>query len=114
MLEEEEFKHVTSLRGTGTEGDLRERQFGPVLREYERITGFRETNPRISRDKSERRLPSSIVTLRSTLSALRKAPADASIKNLRVLHEAGDFLISVPTFADQLVYNWDRDHDERS
>src|SRR5580700_8290666 len=45
MLEDDEFRTVTSLRGTGTEGDLRERQFGPVLREYERITGFRETNP---------------------------------------------------------------------
>jgi len=45
MLDDEEFQRVTELRGTGTEGDLRERQFGQVLREYEQITGFRETNP---------------------------------------------------------------------
>jgi hypothetical protein len=45
MLDDTEFKQAVSLRGTGIEGDLRERQFGPVLREYERITGFRETNP---------------------------------------------------------------------
>ena len=43
MLDDDEFRHVLSLRGTG-EGDLRERQFGPVLAEYERITGLRETN----------------------------------------------------------------------
>jgi hypothetical protein len=45
MLDDEEFKRVTELRGIGIEGHLRERLFGPVLREYERITGFRETNP---------------------------------------------------------------------
>jgi hypothetical protein len=43
MLDDDEFRHVISLRGTGT-GDLWERQFGPVLREYERITGFHATN----------------------------------------------------------------------
>ena len=43
MLEEEEYKRALSLKGTGT-GDLREREFGPILREYERITGFHETN----------------------------------------------------------------------
>jgi len=43
MLDDDEFERVMTLRGTGT-GDLWERQFGPVLREYERITGFHETN----------------------------------------------------------------------
>jgi hypothetical protein len=43
MLEDEEFKRVISLRGTG-EGDLRKRLYEPVLREYERITGFHESN----------------------------------------------------------------------
>jgi hypothetical protein len=43
MLEDEEFKRVLSFKGTGT-GDLREREFGPVLQEFERITGFHETN----------------------------------------------------------------------
>jgi hypothetical protein len=44
MLDDDEFKSAMSLRGTGTGADLLERQFGPVLREYERITGFHETN----------------------------------------------------------------------
>jgi len=45
MLEDDEFERVTSLRGTGTGPDIRAREFGPVLDEYERITGVRETNP---------------------------------------------------------------------
>jgi hypothetical protein len=44
MLDDDEFKQVMSLRGTGTDGDMWERNFGPVLHEYERITGFHETN----------------------------------------------------------------------
>jgi hypothetical protein len=43
MLDDDEFKRAVSLKGTGT-GDLREREFGPVLEEYQRITGFHETN----------------------------------------------------------------------
>ena len=43
MLSDEEFRSALALKGTG-QGDLMERQFGPVLREYERITGKRETN----------------------------------------------------------------------
>lgn len=43
MLNDDEFKHALTLRGTG-EDDLRERQFGPVLAKYERVTGQRETN----------------------------------------------------------------------
>ena len=43
MLDEDEFKSAFSLKGTGV-GDLWEREFGPVLNEYERITGFHETN----------------------------------------------------------------------
>src|SRR5580693_3722399 len=45
MLDDDEFKLVSSLFNTGTEGDTTERMFGPALHEYERITGFRETNP---------------------------------------------------------------------
>jgi hypothetical protein len=48
MLDEEEFKRVTSKHGP-KEGDTRasiiERFHGPVLREYERLTGLHETNP---------------------------------------------------------------------
>jgi hypothetical protein len=44
MLDDDEFKRVSSLFNTGT-GGIRERMFTPVLREYERITGVRETNP---------------------------------------------------------------------
>jgi hypothetical protein len=42
MLSEEEFERVASLRQRRS--DLRA-SFGPVLAEYERITGFKETNP---------------------------------------------------------------------
>ncbi len=45
MLDDNEFKSVSSLLNTGTGGDVRERMFGPVVREYERITGVAETNP---------------------------------------------------------------------
>src|SRR5437868_6795014 len=47
MLDDDEYKLVTSkhgTKGTGGKAEIRERFFGPVLREYERITGFRETN----------------------------------------------------------------------
>ena len=43
MLDDGEFRRALSWKGTGT-GELREREFGPVLEEYERITGFHETN----------------------------------------------------------------------
>jgi hypothetical protein len=43
MLDDDEFRRALSLKGTGT-GDLWEREFGPVLEEYRRITGFHETN----------------------------------------------------------------------
>ena len=45
MLDDDEFNRVSSLINTGTQGESRERMFGPSLREYERITGIRETNP---------------------------------------------------------------------
>ena len=43
MLDEEEVNRALSLKGTGT-GDLRARQFGPILEKYEQMTGFKETN----------------------------------------------------------------------
>jgi hypothetical protein len=42
MLTEQEFEQVTSLRLKGVR--LRD-AFGPVVAEYERITGLRETSP---------------------------------------------------------------------
>lgn len=45
MLEDDEFKRVSSLFNTGTEGSITERMFGPLKREYERITGIPEENP---------------------------------------------------------------------
>jgi hypothetical protein len=48
MLDEEEYKLVTSRHGTkagDSKEEIRERFFGPLPREYERVTGFRETNP---------------------------------------------------------------------
>ncbi len=43
-LNDEEFRRAMSLKGSGGVGDLWARMFGPVLLEYERITGWRETN----------------------------------------------------------------------
>jgi hypothetical protein len=43
MLDDDEFQHAISLRGAG-DGNLREREFAPVLAEYERVTGRKETN----------------------------------------------------------------------
>lgn len=45
MLDDDEFKRVSSLLNMGIDGSVRERTFGPLLREYERITGIHETNP---------------------------------------------------------------------
>ena len=45
MLDDDEYRRVMGVRGTGKEGDIQEKMFGPMLVEYERITGFRETNP---------------------------------------------------------------------
>jgi hypothetical protein len=47
MLDDDEFKLISSLFNTGTAGGTRERMFAPALRGYERITGFRETNPNV-------------------------------------------------------------------
>jgi hypothetical protein len=43
MLDDDEFKRALGLKGTGR-GELRVREFGPILEEYRRITGFNETN----------------------------------------------------------------------
>jgi hypothetical protein len=49
MLDDDEFKRVSSLFNTGTQGS-KERMFGPALQEYERITGVREKNPNVIHD----------------------------------------------------------------
>ena len=44
MLDEDEYSLVTSKHGTKkgeSKQEMRERFFGPVLVEYERVTGFR-------------------------------------------------------------------------
>jgi hypothetical protein len=49
MLNEDEYRLVHSKRGaeapTENRAELVERFFGPMLREYERITSLHETNP---------------------------------------------------------------------
>jgi hypothetical protein len=47
MLDDDEWKRVSSLFHTGTEGNAKERMYAPALLEYERITGFPETNPNV-------------------------------------------------------------------
>ena len=38
MLEDDEYRRVVSLKGTGTSGTILEKMYGPMLAEYERIT----------------------------------------------------------------------------
>ena len=45
MLEPDEVNQVFGLVNSGVSTDPFEREWGPALREYERITGFHETNP---------------------------------------------------------------------
>jgi hypothetical protein len=44
MLDEAEFSIVVSKRGAAGEGNSGSGQYGAALAEYERITGYRETN----------------------------------------------------------------------
>jgi hypothetical protein len=45
MPEPDEVNQVFALVNSGVSADPFEREWGPALREYERITGFHETNP---------------------------------------------------------------------
>jgi len=45
MLDDDEWRRVSSLFHTGTEGTSKERMYAPALLEYERITSFHEINP---------------------------------------------------------------------
>jgi hypothetical protein len=47
MLNDDEWGRVSALFHTGPEGNSKEQMYGPALREYERITGFHETNPNV-------------------------------------------------------------------
>ena len=47
MLDDDEWKRVSSLFGKGREGNATEQMYALALREYERITGFHETNPNV-------------------------------------------------------------------
>lgn len=47
MLDDDEWRRVSALFQKGTEGDPKERMYAPALEEYERITGFHETNPNV-------------------------------------------------------------------
>ena len=47
MLDDYEWKRVSSLFHKGPEGNPKEQMYALALREYERITGFHETNPNV-------------------------------------------------------------------
>jgi hypothetical protein len=47
MLDDDEWGRVSALFHKGTEGNVIERMYAPALGEYERITGFHETNPNV-------------------------------------------------------------------
>jgi hypothetical protein len=44
MLDDDEYRQVMAVRGAGQQGSIIEKIYGPMLAEYERITGFYETN----------------------------------------------------------------------
>jgi hypothetical protein len=44
MLDDDEYRQVMAVRGAGQQGSIKEKIYGPMLAEYERITGFYETN----------------------------------------------------------------------
>lgn len=44
MLDDDEYRQVMAVRGTGQQGSIKEKMYGPMLAEYERITGFHELN----------------------------------------------------------------------
>jgi hypothetical protein len=50
MLDDDEWKSVSSLFHKGPKGNPKEETFALALREYERITGFHETNPNVLYD----------------------------------------------------------------
>jgi len=47
MLDDDEWRRVSSLFHTGTEGTSKEPMYAPALLEYERITSFHEINPNV-------------------------------------------------------------------
>lgn len=47
MLDDDEWKRVSSLFHKGPEGNQQEQMYALALLEYERITGFHETNPNV-------------------------------------------------------------------
>lgn len=44
MLDDDEYRQVMAVRGTGQQGSIEEKMYGPMLAEYERITRFHEPN----------------------------------------------------------------------
>jgi hypothetical protein len=50
MLDDDEWKRVSSLFHKGPEGNPKEKMFALAIREYEQITGFHETNPNVLYD----------------------------------------------------------------
>jgi hypothetical protein len=47
MVDDEEWKRISSLFQKGPEGNPKEQMYALALCEYERITGFHETNPNV-------------------------------------------------------------------
>jgi hypothetical protein len=48
MLDDAEFQQVMAFKGEGAGKSIIDREFSAMLQEYERITGFHETNPNAS------------------------------------------------------------------
>jgi len=47
MLDDDDYREVTSLLPRGKDGRSLKAQFAPMLEKYERITGCLETNPNV-------------------------------------------------------------------
>jgi hypothetical protein len=78
MLDDEEFQSITSLRYKGEGEILRERMFSALLREYERVTGFHETNPNAIYHHK--------LSLWPCLLQVRETFAHAQCESMRIVH----------------------------
>jgi hypothetical protein len=87
ILDDDEYRQVTAVRGTGTHRSIQEKFMGPVLAEYERITGFHETNANaIFHHRASDYGPPWLV--------VREAFANPESQTLRPLHEVGESKVS--------------------
>jgi hypothetical protein len=79
MLDDNEWRRVSALFHKGTEGNSKERMYASALREYERITGFHETNPNVLWDHVS-------VKVRPPMRKVRKTSKNTESQVVRVVY----------------------------